>query len=81
MLLAAREVVQSSTGFSPNDLVFGHSVRGPLAVLKNIDQQSEPPQNLMEYVDGFGHRLYVVGQMAKQMLRKVYVISVKLFGH
>lgn len=35
LLLAAREVSQESLGFSPNDLVFGHIVRGPLAVLMN----------------------------------------------
>ena len=34
LILAAREAVQESTGFSPNDLVFGHKVRGPLAVFK-----------------------------------------------
>lgn len=28
LLLAAREVTQESTGFSPNDLVFGHTVCG-----------------------------------------------------
>lgn len=35
LMLAAREVSQESLGFSPNDLVFGHTVRGPLASLHN----------------------------------------------
>ena len=35
LLLAAREVTQESTGFSPNELVFGHTVRGPLAALQD----------------------------------------------
>ena len=35
LMLAAREVTQESTGFSPNELVFAHSVRGPLAVLRD----------------------------------------------
>lgn len=30
LMLAAREVTQESTGFSPNDLVFEHSVCGLL---------------------------------------------------
>lgn len=30
LMLAAREVTQESTGFSPNDLVFGHKVRRSL---------------------------------------------------
>lgn len=31
LVLAAREVIQESTGFSPKDLLFGHCVQGPLA--------------------------------------------------
>ncbi len=27
-----REVVQESLGYSPNKLIFGHEVRGPIAV-------------------------------------------------
>ncbi len=43
LLLAAREVVQGSTGFSPNDLVFGPSVQGPLALFKDGWKESDPP--------------------------------------
>lgn len=35
LLLVAREVVQESTGFSPNDLVFSHMARGPLTLLRD----------------------------------------------
>lgn len=34
LLFAYREVPQASTGFSPFQLLYGHSVRGPLDVLK-----------------------------------------------
>ena len=69
LLLAAREVVQDSTGFSPNELVFGHSVRGPLAVLRDaVAPSSEPPSNLIDYINGFRHRLYSAGEMAKDKL-------------
>ncbi len=34
VLFAVREAVQGSLGFSPMDLVFGHSVRGPLKMVK-----------------------------------------------
>ena len=34
-LFAVREAVQESLGFSPAELVFGHTVRGPLKVLKD----------------------------------------------
>ena len=53
LLLAAREVVQSSTGFSPNDLVFGHYVRSPLAVLREDWEVPDPPVNLLDYMNGF----------------------------
>ena len=33
-LYAVREVVQESLGFSPSELVFGHTIRGPLKVLR-----------------------------------------------
>ena len=46
---------QESTGFSPNDLVFGHRVRGPLAVLRDEWYTEEPPSNLREYVNGQQH--------------------------
>lgn len=35
LLLAAREVTQSSLGFSPNELVFEHKSCGPLAILED----------------------------------------------
>ena len=53
LLLAAREVTQEGTGFSPNDLVFGHTVHGPLNPL--YEQWKE---NLVDYVNGFHQRLY-----------------------
>ena len=45
LLLAAREVTQESTGFSPNELVFGHTVRGPLAALQDDWLEGELPKN------------------------------------
>lgn len=68
LLLAAREVVQESTGFSPNDLVFGHKVRGPLAVLQDGCLPEQPPQNLVDFVNGFRFKLYRAGELAKERL-------------
>lgn len=42
VLFAAREVVQESLGFSPAELVFGHTLRGPLKVLKEQFRSSGP---------------------------------------
>ncbi len=68
LMLSAREVCQESTGFSPNDLVFGHTVRGPLAVLRDNWIESTPPKNLLSYVNDFKRRLYEAGKMAKEQL-------------
>ncbi len=68
LTLSAREVCQESTGFSPNDLVFGHTVRGPLAVLRDNWTESTPPKNLISYVNDFKRGLYEAGKMAKEQL-------------
>lgn len=68
LMLAAREAVQDSTGFSPNELIFGHSVRGPLAVLKDNLFSSDAPGNLIDYVNGFRHRLVTAGCLAREKL-------------
>ena len=52
LMLAVREAVQESTGFSPNDLVFGHTVPGPLVVLKDSCVDTDPPKNLVNFVNG-----------------------------
>lgn len=37
----------------PKELVFGHKVHGPLAVLKDTWVDSEPHRKLVDYVNGF----------------------------
>lgn len=70
LLLATCEVIQESLGFSPNQLVFGHCVRGPLAVLSNAALPEEPPQSLIQYIQGFRRRLVLAGELAKEKLEK-----------
>lgn len=53
LLFAYREVPQSSTGFAPFELLYGHEVRGPLALLREIwegDQRRDDPMNIVSYV-------------------------------
>ncbi|KAK0145216.1 Retrovirus-related Pol polyprotein from transposon 412 [Merluccius polli] len=78
-MLAAREVTQESTGFSPNELVFGHTVRGPLAVLQDDWKKTPPPAKLTDYVNGFRRRLYAAGEQAKRNLVKSQRKMKKLF--
>ncbi|KAL2103054.1 hypothetical protein ACEWY4_002222 [Coilia grayii] len=52
LLFAYREVPQASTGYSPFELLFGRTVRGPLDVLREAwegEQQSQPT-NIVNYV-------------------------------
>ncbi len=79
LLLAAREVVQESTGFSPNDLVFGHTVRGPLAIVQDKWMSPKPDQNLLDYVNGFKQRLYAAGELAKENLGRAQKKNKRLY--
>lgn len=57
MLMAAREASQESTGFSPNELVFGNDIRGPLDVLADDWKKSDPPKNVLTYVSDFRRKI------------------------
>lgn len=75
LMLAAREVVQASTDFSTNDLVFGHSVCGPLAVMSDGLAGSEPPKNLVNYLNGFHCHLYIAVEVARKNLEGAQIIQ------
>uniref|UniRef100_A0A3B1K8B9 Gypsy retrotransposon integrase-like protein 1 n=1 Tax=Astyanax mexicanus TaxID=7994 RepID=A0A3B1K8B9_ASTMX len=71
-LFATREAVQESLGFSPAQLVFGHSVRGPLKLLKESflsDKKEET--NVLDYVSKFREHLHAACQAAKTALCSV----------
>ena len=54
MLFAYREAPQSSTGFSPNELVFGRQLRGPLDVMKEVwtdAQETEAKSVIQHFLD------------------------------
>lgn len=81
LLLAAREVIQESLGFSPNDLVFGHKIRGPLALLRDDLLEAEPPVNLLDYVNGFRYRVYCAGALARDNLGRAQSKMKTWFDH
>ena len=70
LLFAVRESVQESLGFSPFELVFGHSVRGPLKLLKEkFLSNDETPLNLLQYVSDFRNRLFRACEVARSNLK------------
>lgn len=68
LLFAAREVIQESLGFSPAELVFGHTVRGPLKLLKEKWLENQPSTNHLDFVCNFRSKLNKACELAKQNL-------------
>ena len=70
LLFASRESVQESLGFSPFELVFGHSVRGPLKLMKEkLLSDEQVPTNFLRYVSDFKHKLSTACELAQKNLR------------
>lgn len=74
VLFAYREVPQDSTGFSPFELIFGRTVRGPMQILKEAwtvsgDDQTETLTSY-EYVLDLKERLSETCELARQELAK-----------
>uniref|UniRef100_A0A3B1IW77 Gypsy retrotransposon integrase-like protein 1 n=1 Tax=Astyanax mexicanus TaxID=7994 RepID=A0A3B1IW77_ASTMX len=74
LLFAFREAVQESLSFSPADLVFGHTVRGPLKVLQESlmsdDGTSKKTKSVLEYVSTVRERLVKAWEIARESLQK-----------
>ncbi len=71
LLFATREVVQESLGFSLFELVFGHTVRGPLKVVEEgWLQDTKTTYNLLDYVSEFKYRLYKACDLADKNLKE-----------
>ena len=73
VLLAYREVRQESTGFSPFQLLYRHSVRGPGTILKELwtKEVSIPEvKSSYEYVTELRERLEVALTLAQEELQK-----------
>ena len=72
LLFAVRESVQESLGFSPFELVFGHTVFGPLKLLKEkFLSQRVTPLNLLQYVSDFRSMLLTAFEAAKSNFKSI----------
>ena len=70
LLFAVRESVQESLGFSPFELVFGHSVRGPLKRFKEkLLSHDDVSLNILQYVSDFRTKLSNACEVAKANLK------------
>ena len=71
LLFAVRESVQESLGFSPFELLFGHTVRGPLKLMKEkLFEDDSPLLNLLQYVANVKDKLEKVSEIARTNLKK-----------
>lgn len=69
LMFAIREAEQESLGISPADLVFGHTVRGPLKVLpEQLLAQDDLPVTILDYVSSFREQLHRACELAREHL-------------
>ncbi len=74
LLFATHESVQESTGFSPADLVFGHTVCGPMKMLsEQLFSENSSPLPVSEYIRSFKERLHHAWYIAKRYLSATQV--------
>lgn len=72
LMFAACESVQESLGFSPFELIFGNSVRGPLQLIKEKWLRgARSREHLLDYVERFGIRISEINMLAREHLRSV----------
>ena len=74
LLFAIREVPQETLGFSPFELLYGRSVRGPMAILRELwsgEVNDEQVLSTYQYVIELRERLEQTCQLARDNLKKV----------
>ena len=69
LLFAVRESLQASIGFSPFELVFGHTPCGPLKLLKEVWLTDDSPDGLITHISDVRDRLKRANDMAQEKLR------------
>lgn len=72
VLFVTCDAVQESLGFSPAELIFGHSMSGPLKVLKEtfMSNMSETCKNALDYTSAFREHWHRVCNFARKILGK-----------
>ena len=71
VLFAYREVPQASTGFSPFELLYGRSVRGPLDILRETwEASTKSDENIVSYVLTMHEKLDKMTELVQENLSK-----------
>ena len=69
LLFTVREAIQESLGFSPFELVYGRTVRGPLKLLKENWLTEKAPVSLLDQVSNLRSRLTRITELAMENLK------------
>ncbi len=81
LLFAVREVPQTSTGFSPFELLYGHQPRGVLDVIK--ESWEEGPSNSrseIQYVMDLRAKLHTLGRLSMENLLQAQDKQMQLYN-
>ncbi|KAK3719590.1 hypothetical protein QZH41_004747 [Actinostola sp. cb2023] len=71
LLFAYREVPSESIGYSPFELLYGHTIRGPLSVIKEAWLEKRPDRsNMLSYVLEMRKKLSTMQQVVQKNLDK-----------
>ncbi|KAK7089232.1 hypothetical protein V1264_024235 [Littorina saxatilis] len=82
LLFAYRETPQESLGFSPFELLFGRTVRGPMQLLRQIwtdESVSDEVKTTAEYVVNLRERIKETCLLARENLKKASVRSARYY--
>ena len=82
LLFAYREVPQQSTGFSPFEMLYGRTVRGPMSILRELwteEEQQEEVRTTYQYVLELRERLEETCRLAHEELRRTQVMQKKRY--
>ena len=82
LLFVYKELPQESTGFSPFELLYGRTVRGPIQILKELStEEVDVPEvtTSYQYVLELRERLDTMLKMAQKELRKNQVRNKRLY--
>ncbi|KAI3382150.1 hypothetical protein SNEBB_003688, partial [Seison nebaliae] len=71
VLFAYREIPQASTGFSPFELLYGRTIRGPMEIVKELwtEEREGEVRNTYQYVIELGDRLKETCALARENLK------------
>ena len=75
LLLAYREVPQATLGFSPFELLYGRTVKGPMKVLKQLwtdDKAETEVRSTYHYIVDLTNRLEEVCKLAQKQQARYY---------